>query len=122
MAEKIKSRLMAEKIKGDDSARSNRAGRGQIGPCLTDEAHRPLPGRWSCVRRYPVARTFATVIIAAGFAGGVIVPPSSGQPNVVGLEKLWRIARPVKCGAFTNPIFFGLERNQEVSADVSQAG
>jgi hypothetical protein len=35
----------------------NRSGRGQVGPCLTDEAHRPLPERRSCVSRYASART-----------------------------------------------------------------
>jgi hypothetical protein len=35
----------------------NRSGRGQIAPCLTDEAHRPLPERRSCVSRYASART-----------------------------------------------------------------
>ena len=33
-----------------------RAGRGQVGPCLTDAAHRPLPERRSCVSRYASAR------------------------------------------------------------------
>ena len=51
-----------------------------------------------------------------------MVPPSSGQPNVVGPQKLWRISKPVKCRASTNPIFFGPKRNQEVPANVSQAG
>ena len=35
----------------------NRSGRGQVGPCLTDKAHRPLPERRSCVSRYASART-----------------------------------------------------------------
>src|SRR5450631_1102735 len=34
-----------------------RAGRGQVGPCLTDEAHRPLPERRPYVSRYAGART-----------------------------------------------------------------
>jgi hypothetical protein len=37
--------------------RVTRPGRGQVGPCLTDEAHRPLPERCSCVSRYASART-----------------------------------------------------------------
>jgi hypothetical protein len=34
-----------------------RAGRGQVGPCLTDEAHRPLPESRPYVSRYAGART-----------------------------------------------------------------
>jgi hypothetical protein len=34
-----------------------RAGRGQVGPCLTDEAYRPLPERRPYVSRYAGART-----------------------------------------------------------------
>src|SRR5471030_2952994 len=34
-----------------------RAGRGQAGPCPTDEAHRPLPERRPYVSRYAGART-----------------------------------------------------------------
>ena len=34
-----------------------RAGRGQLGPCPTDEAHRPLPERRPYVSRYAGART-----------------------------------------------------------------
>jgi hypothetical protein len=34
-----------------------RAGRGEVGPCLTDEAHRPLPERRPYVSRYAGART-----------------------------------------------------------------
>src|ERR1700704_153117 len=37
--------------------RVSRAGRGQVGPCLTDEAHRPLPERRPYVSRYADART-----------------------------------------------------------------
>jgi hypothetical protein len=39
------------------SGLTNRAGRGQAGPCLTDEAHRPLPERRPYVSRYAGART-----------------------------------------------------------------
>jgi hypothetical protein len=38
-------------------ASGERAGRGQVGPCLTDAAHRPLPERRPCVSRYAGART-----------------------------------------------------------------
>src|SRR6202011_613950 len=41
----------------DSTSRVFRAGRGQVGPCLTDEAHRPLPERRPYVSRYAGART-----------------------------------------------------------------
>ncbi|MGZ4972934.1 MAG: FAD binding domain-containing protein [Limisphaerales bacterium] len=41
----------------DTSLQRNRSGRGTAGPCPTDEAHRPLPERRSCVSRYASART-----------------------------------------------------------------
>ena len=34
-----------------------RAGRGQVGPCLTDTAHRPLPERRLYASRYAAAQT-----------------------------------------------------------------
>jgi hypothetical protein len=63
---------------------TDRTGRGQAGPCLTDEAHRPFPERCSCLSRYAVARTFAAAVTAASFAGGVIMPPLLREPTEYG--------------------------------------
>ena len=61
-----------------------RAGRGQVGPCLTDATHRPLPERRPYVSRYVGARTIAPAITAAIFAGGVIVSPLLTANAIVG--------------------------------------
>ena len=55
--------------------RAIRAGRGQVGPCPTDEAHRPLPERRPYVSRYAGSPNVATAVTAANFAGGVILSP-----------------------------------------------
>jgi len=49
--------VVSESFFGLTSRRVIRAERGQVGPCLTDEAHRPLPERRPYVSRYAGART-----------------------------------------------------------------
>jgi hypothetical protein len=75
----------------------NRSGRGQVGPCLTDVAHRPLPERRPCVSRYASARTLQKAVTAANFAGGVIISPlPRGQRNCWPMFKLCRARQSVK--------------------------
>jgi hypothetical protein len=74
-----------------------RTGRGQVGPCLTDEAHRPLPERHSHVSRYAGARILQQRSLRRIFAGGAMLSPLLRTNAIVGPQlKLCRSAQSVK--------------------------
>ena len=82
---------------GTTAVRAIRAGRGQVGPCLTDEAHRPLPERHSHLGRYAGARILQQRSLRRIFAGGVMSSPLLRTNASVGPQlKLCRAARSVK--------------------------
>jgi hypothetical protein len=75
--------------------------RGQIGPCLTDEAHRPLPERCSRVSRYAIARTLQLRSPRRIFAGGVMISPlPKGQRNCWPEFKVGRLSNMSRHGFF----------------------
>jgi hypothetical protein len=91
----------ARKISGSEggtiTVNAIRTGRGQVGPCLTDEAHRPLPERHSHVSRYAAARILQQRSLRRIFAGGVMVSPLLRTGAIAGPQlKLCGAAQSVK--------------------------